>query len=79
MNEKPEFVCCICGNHFSGYGNNPHPLVTDEGARCCDECNALVIEARICKISNNHTRYLDIENTVESMRSSWKKEDVKDS
>lgn len=35
--------CCICGRAFSGYGNNPDPVVKDENARCCDDCNASVV------------------------------------
>lgn len=45
---KEKHVCCICGEEFEGFGNNPYPLVKEEGARCCDECNdAVVIPARI--------------------------------
>ncbi len=41
-------ICCICGETFTGYGNNPWPVVKDATARCCDNCNALeVIPARI--------------------------------
>lgn len=37
--------CCLCGEEFEGYGNNPEPLVS-EGS-CCDRCNAeKVIPAR---------------------------------
>ena len=47
-NKGKEKVCCICGAEIKGYGNNPAPVVLDEGARCCDECNAtVVIPARI--------------------------------
>lgn len=42
-----EFVCCICGQKFMGWGNNPYPLVEDEDARCCDECDGQVVMARI--------------------------------
>ena len=39
-------TCCICGNKFKGYGNNPEPVV-DSGT-CCDYCNVrVVIPARI--------------------------------
>ena len=38
--------CCICGEPYEGYGNNPWP-VKDEG-RCCDACNLrFVIQARL--------------------------------
>lgn len=45
---KEKHICCVCGCEFEGYGNNPYPLVNDEEARCCDECDdAVVIPARI--------------------------------
>lgn len=46
-----KFKCCICGEEFEGYGNNPAPVVEDEDARCCDGCNlASVIPARFDEI-----------------------------
>lgn len=44
--------CCWCGKEFTGYGNNPYPLVKEQGARCCDECNEIVIFERIRQITN---------------------------
>lgn len=44
--------CCLCGKEFIGYGNNPYPLVKEQGAKCCDECNELVIVERIRQITN---------------------------
>lgn len=41
MNEK--HICCICGEEFEGFGNNPYPVNKDENARCCDVCNDIVI------------------------------------
>lgn len=38
-----EYICCICGKKFTGWGNNPYPVVKDENARCCDECNSTVV------------------------------------
>lgn len=51
-NMKPNtFRCCICGQDFTGFGNNPWPVVKDEDARCCDVCNETkVIPARILQI-----------------------------
>ena len=31
-------TCCLCGEEFDGYGNNPAPL--KESGECCDRCNA---------------------------------------
>ena len=46
-----DYICCICGYKFSGYGNNPSPVVTAEGARCCDRCNETkVIPERLLRI-----------------------------
>ena len=41
--------CSICGCQISGFGNNPFPLcnVDDYESRCCDECNIMVVNARI--------------------------------
>jgi hypothetical protein len=48
------FGCCLCGDIFEGYGNNPAPLVTppdddtEWDEECCDNCNATkVIPARM--------------------------------
>ena len=44
--EESEYICCICGETATGFGNNPAP-VKYEG-RCCDRCdNGVVIPARI--------------------------------
>lgn len=49
--DVPTFDCCICGAHCTGYGNNPYPVVKDENARCCDDCNLeAVIPARIANL-----------------------------
>ena len=44
--------CCICGEEFEGYGNNPYPLCdeNDLESRCCNECDSLVITARIMQM-----------------------------
>jgi len=45
---RGSYQCCICENHFSGYGHNPQPVDDTEGARCCDRCNSsVVIPARL--------------------------------
>ena len=46
-----EYVCCICGKTFNGYGNNPYPVSKDENAKCCDQCNLdSVIPARLMEM-----------------------------
>lgn len=44
---RMQYTCCICHNICHGYGNNPQPLVMKYGTRCCDECDRLVIAARL--------------------------------
>ena len=47
--------CCICGDEFVGWGNNPWPIVKDEDALCCDMCNfERVVPSRI--ILANHKK-----------------------
>lgn len=49
--EKEKFVCCICGGTFVGFGNNPYPLChrEDYDSRCCNDCDNLVIQARMTR------------------------------
>jgi hypothetical protein len=36
---------------FTGWGNNPYPVVEDADARCCDACNAeKVLPARLAQM-----------------------------
>lgn len=52
MNNQ-ENVCCICGKRFTGWGNNPWPVIEDEDARCCDACNdEKVVPARLAMMFN---------------------------
>ena len=37
------FTCSICGEKFKGFGNNPAPVTTGDGDRCCDTCNSFVV------------------------------------
>jgi len=48
------FSCCLCGEIFEGWGNNPDPIKNSEGEwfdedeECCDNCNNIkVIPARM--------------------------------
>ena len=41
--------CCICGEAYTGHGNNPAPV--KETGLCCDDCNLMVvIPARMKRI-----------------------------
>ena len=47
-------LCCLCGQYFIGWGNNPWPLNNDPDAVCCNECNdTRVVPARIQQMSGN--------------------------
>ena len=35
--KEAEYTCCICGDDFDGFGNNPAPY--KESGKCCDACN----------------------------------------
>lgn len=51
MMNNQEYVCCICGQKFTGWGNNPYPVVDDDDARCCDMCNQTrVLPARMAQM-----------------------------
>jgi hypothetical protein len=39
-----ERICCICAKVFYGYGANPYPVVTDEYAFCCADCDDFVVK-----------------------------------
>ena len=42
------FKCCICGDVYWGFGNNPYPYDKNPKHRCCDDCNTMfVIPSRI--------------------------------
>jgi len=39
-------TCCICGEEFTGFGNNPEPF---KGETCCNDCNdRFVTPTRMC-------------------------------
>lgn len=60
-------ICCICGKEFTGMGNNPAPLNKEPGARCCNNCNMKVIEARIKNLKNENIE----ESTQTAARPKW--------
>lgn len=50
--KEAEYTCCICGDDFEGYGNNPAPY--KESGKCCDACNRkFVIPARFMQLQDN--------------------------
>lgn len=50
--KESEYTCCICGDDFEGYGNNPAPY--KESGKCCDACNRkFVIPARLAQVADD--------------------------
>ena len=50
--KETEYTCCICGDDFEGYGNNPAPY--KESGKCCDACNRkFVIPARLAQVADD--------------------------
>ena len=47
--KKTEKKCVLCGQGYSGWGNNAQPLANGE---CCDTCNEIVIAVRIQNMFN---------------------------
>ena len=33
-------ICVICGEKYTGFGNNAQPI---EAGQCCDGCNRMVV------------------------------------
>lgn len=44
-------TCSICGEEFEQYWNNAEPI---NNWICCDECNDLVIQARLDLLLNKN-------------------------
>lgn len=50
--KEAEYTCCICGDDFEGYGNNPAPY--KESGKCCDACNRkFIIPARLSQLQSD--------------------------
>ena len=45
--------CSICNENIEGHGHNAQPI---NSGKCCDDCNNLVIIARIKEMSNDNAR-----------------------
>ena len=58
--------CCICGEIFDGFGNNPQPVKND--GRCCDFCNDnIVVPIRVFTIGRGYALLIK-ENTCELLK-----------
>lgn len=59
--------CCICGEDFNGFGNNPFPLVQrdDYESRCCNDCDEHVVSARLLGLKKQLD--LDIKQSDEEL------------
>jgi hypothetical protein len=49
--DRPLYVCVLCGELIVGYGHNPEPLASYDDGRCCDLCNdTKAIPARLAHL-----------------------------
>ena len=56
--ENEKQFCCICGEEYTGYGNNAEPY---KKGRCCDQCNRkFVIPSRLNKLRNSKNESLKL-------------------
>ena len=39
----PENKCCFCRETFRGWGNSPSPVLDEEEAVACGDCNAAIV------------------------------------
>lgn len=53
MTDPKPFTCSICLRYVEGeYGNNAWPI---NNGRCCNDCNRIVIAARIIRLKKTTT------------------------
>lgn len=46
------YACVFCNRLFSGYGNNPRPIIVR--GKCCDECNnKIIVPYRLMEVMAN--------------------------
>lgn len=45
--------CAICGKEVEGFGNNPYPIRLGEDDRCCNDCDGIVVMARIALLGRS--------------------------
>ena len=58
--------CCMCGATYKGYGHNAQPIYN---ARCCDDCNALVLIGRLNLREKGDDIYSHIHTTIQKFPS----------
>lgn len=60
--------CCLCGETYNGYGNNPAPLSDNDTDRCCDECNLTkVIPARLGMLKLPKRQRVQLDKLIEKL------------
>ena len=57
--------CCICGREIIGIGNNPMPVVTTPGAKCCDTCNSQAVIPTRMDVVEKLDLLFDMNNLIE--------------
>ena len=64
-----DYICCICGKKFHGWGNDPWPVVKEDDALCCDKCNSeFVIPERIAGMIRAKTEKCVIDEHAEDYK-----------
>lgn len=53
MSNTETGTCSICGGQYDRYGNNAWPI---NAGRCCNDCNQMVIAARMRNIALGRSR-----------------------
>lgn len=64
--ENEKHICCMCEATYRGYGHNAQPIYN---ARCCDDCNALVLIARLNLREKGDDIYEHIHLTIQKFPS----------
>ena len=54
-------ICSICQREYGGWGNNARPI---NKGRCCDECDNLVIVARLNVIKGRHSKIINLKQKI---------------
>lgn len=78
--ETEKQVCCICGEEYTGYGNNAEPY---KKGRCCNECNRkFVIPSRLSQLRKSKNESLklteeDLKNWCSDNDANYYTQDIK--
>lgn len=65
-----DIKCCLCGKEIAEkYSHDPRPIISNNGNRCCAECNNnIVIPTRLQIWKSDDSFELDILKTTDEIR-----------